>query len=584
MSSPAIARASRLARAFALLLAVACSRGAEPKDEPRATRETADSELLEALDFALASESAPEGLDGDSWPGVRLLYGEAGSAAPLWLDADGQVSGRARVLVSAVDEAPLHALRSQGWPVAGAVAALEEARGRRASAEARAGAELALSALYVAYASDMVIGRTDPRELDVAWYIDPGRVDLDSVLAATASSDDLSSALRALAPDEDGYRALLDAHVHYREIAAAGGWPRLPDGGVITPGDTGDFVSVLRERLATEGFISSREARDDDATFGETLVAAVMDFQRRHGLAEDSLVGPETRAALDHTAERRAAQIAANLERYRWMPSRLGDRYIMVNVPEFRLEAFDHGERVLDMRVVVGSELADSRTPAFADSMSYLEFAPYWNVPENIAESEILPQLLEDPDYLERNEYEIVTSWDEDGEVIPLSELSIYDILPDSFQYFVRQRPGPLNALGRVKFMFPNQFSIYLHDTPAHDLFDRRVRAYSHGCVRVQHPDQLAEWVLQGHPEWSVAQIAEAMESEERLRVDLPQKVPVYLLYLTAFDRDGELQFRNDLYDRDAELIEALGGERALDESVEELRELRRVVGLSVRG
>ena len=572
---------SRLASAFALLVVLACSRGAEPRDEPRATRATTNAELLEVLDLALASESAPEGLPAESWSRVRLLYGDSAAAAPLWLNENGRVAGRARVLVAAIDEAPVHALRSQEWPVSNAVMALDEARGRGASDESRVRAELALSALYVAFASDMVIGRTDPRDLDVAWFIDPGRVELDSVLAVAAASDELSSSLRALAPDEAGYRALVDAHALYRDIAADGGWPRLPEGGVISPGDTGSFVAVLRERLAAEGFISPREARDNDATFDETLVAAVMDFQRRHGLAEDSLVGPETRAALDHTAERRAAQIAANLERYRWMPFRLGDRYVMVNVPEFRLQAFDHGEQALDMRVVVGSELAESRTPAFADSMSYLEFAPYWNVPKSIAESEILPQLLDDPGYLERNDYEIVTSWNDDAEVIPVSELSIDDILPDSFEYFVRQKPGPLNALGQVKFMFPNQFSIYLHDTSAHELFDERVRAYSHGCVRVQYPDRLAAWVLQDDPEWPAERIAEAMESGEQLRVDLKQKVPVYLLYLTAFDRDGELQFRNDLYDRDAELIAALGGERALDESVEELRELRRAVGLA---
>lgn len=578
---PTIARIlCRGALLLAVTLAACGDSEARAAEEPRVTRAETDPELVAALDRLLAMEESPEGVDARHWARVRALYEDSAGAAPLWLDEDGRPTGRTRVVVEAVSRAPEHALRVDEWPIAPAAAALRQARGRRSSPAERALADVMLSALFTAYASDLATGRTDPRDLGISWYIDPGALDLDSALAVTARADVVSEAMQRLVPQEAGYSELVEAHVRYRGIAASGGWPFVGAGDVVEPGDTSAVVPVLRERLSREGYLPAEASENEARTYDSTLAAAVATFQARHGLAVDSLLGPGTRSALDVSAAYRAAQIAANLERFRWLPPRLGSRYVLVNVPEFRLQAFDSGEVALDMRVVVGSELTNTRTPAFADSMSYVQFGPYWNVPDEIAKEEILPKALEDPGYLERNEYEVVSSWEEDGTVIPVQRLSREDLEPETFRYRIRQRPGPLNALGSVKFMFPNSFAIYLHDTPAEHLFDERVRAFSHGCVRVEHPERLADFVLRDHPEWTPERIRQALESGERVRVDLPAKIPVYLLYLTAFVRDDQLQFRDDLYDRDDQLIAVLGGARDFQEGTEGLAELRSAAGL----
>ena len=241
---------------------------------------------------------------------------------------------------------------------------------------------------------------------------------------------------------------------------------------------------------------------------------------------------------------------ALNMERWRWLPRDLGDRYILVNIPEMRLDVFEGGKVPLSMRVVVGK--ADTPTPIFHDRMTYLVFSPYWNVPPSIAEGETLPALLNDPDFLSRNNMEVV---DASGVVIDPASMDLSD--PKSFRF--RQRPGTSNSLGLVKFMFPNQFNVYLHDTPADSLFERATRSFSHGCVRVEDPVALAEYVLRDQPEWTRERIQEAMNAGEEQSVKLTSAIPVYLGYWTARVRpDGSVQFRPDVYDIDSRLTARL--------------------------
>jgi murein L,D-transpeptidase YcbB/YkuD len=248
------------------------------------------------------------------------------------------------------------------------------------------------------------------------------------------------------------------------------------------------------------------------------------------------------------------AQIAANLERFRWMPRTLGTRYVLVNVPAFRLQAFDNGVEVLTMKVIVGAEYDGRSTPVFSDSMQTVVFRPYWNVTENIAEHEIWPKAEADPTFLQRNNYEVVS-----GEEGPR----------------VRQRPGPGNALGLVKFLFPNNFAIYLHDTPQGELFEEDVRAFSHGCIRVEKPIELAQFALG----WSADSVKRLMEgSGDDRHVEVKPKIPVYIVYLTSYVRDGELYFGNDLYSRDQALVEAVRTaalpDAKLHEQIQRLREV----------
>jgi L,D-transpeptidase YcbB len=288
--------------------------------------------------------------------------------------------------------------------------------------------------------------------------------------------------------------------------------------------------------------------------FDDGLASAVAQFQARHGINVDSALGKETLDALNVPAEYRLGQIAANLERHRWLPRSLGARYIYVNVPAFQLEAFDKGEPVLEMKVIVGQEYEDKATPVFSDSMETVVFRPYWNVTPDIQAKEIEPKLASDPGYLAENDMEY---WNDGG------------------ARRIRQRPGPKNSLGFVKFLFPNDFNIYLHDTPNHELFGKDVRAFSHGCIRVEKPAELAQWVLG----WDASRVEQAMrEGDDNQSVKLPKKIPVYITYGTAYLRDGQLYFGNDLYHRDDALVKAMAlGALVSPRGVAEIEELKKI-------
>ena len=279
-------------------------------------------------------------------------------------------------------------------------------------------------------------------------------------------------------------------------------------------------------------------------------------FQRRHGLEPDAVVGRAVAAEMNVPADARVRQIALNLERWRWLPNRLGDRHLLVNIPEYRLEVWEGNRVPLTMRVVVGKK--DTPTPIFADDMTYVVFSPYWNVPPDIVKNETVPSALRDPAFLQRTNMEVL---DKSGKPVDPSDIDL-DAVGD---YRFRQRPGSSNSLGLVKFMFPNQYNVYLHDTPADSLFARATRSFSHGCVRVEQPDKLAEYVLGDQPEWTAERIAEAMHAGTEKTVKLARALPVYLGYWTArVSADGIVQFRDDLYGIDARQMTLLT--RAIDQ------------------
>ncbi|MDQ6926436.1 MAG: L,D-transpeptidase family protein, partial [Candidatus Eremiobacteraeota bacterium] len=342
------------------------------------------------------------------------------------------------------------------------------------------------------------------------------------------------------------YAALVPELARYRGYVAQGGWSTLPEGPVLHPGDTTAQAPLLRRRLAAEQLLAAGDTTHLSRRYAGRVVTAVAHFQARHGLAVDSVVGPATWRALNVTAEHRVRQIEASLERLRWLPPRLGERHIEVNIPAFQLDAYTDGKRVLSMPVVVGAEYQGRATPIFADTMRYVVINPYWNVPESIAASELWPKQRRDPSYFRRNGYEVVHA---------------------SWGTYVRQLPGPDNALGHIKFIFPNDFNVYLHDTPAQALFGDRVRAFSHGCVRVERPLALAQYVL-GPQGWDSARVRDSIATARRERVDLKAGLPVYIIYLTATPAlDGTMTFRNDLYDYDAKLLDQLAPDSGRDDA-----------------
>jgi murein L,D-transpeptidase YcbB/YkuD len=399
------------------------------------------------------------------------------------------------------------------------------------------------------YASDLADGLSDLARADKSWKIRPEKFDPLQHLEKALDKNDIKASLLDLTPHVPEYQRLRDALAAHRAQLANGGWPKVPSM-KLKPGTRSPHVAALATRLKASGDFRGSVPAGGSGVYTEDLQEAVKAFQQRHGLADDGVVGPEVVAAMNVPLETRISQITMNMERWRWLPRELGDRYILVNIPEMRLDVYEGTNVPLTMRVVVGKQ--DTQTPIFNGEMSYLVFSPYWNVPESIAMEETLPALMADPDFLARNNMEVV---DKSGNPVDPTTVDLSD--PEAYRF--RQRPGTDNSLGLVKFMFPNQFNVYLHDTPADSLFERTTRSFSHGCVRVEDPVALAQYVLRDQGEWTRERIDEAMHAGEEKHVKLKEPLPVYLGYWTARVRpDNTVQFRSDVYQIDRRLTTLL--------------------------
>ena len=547
------------AAAAAVILAFgACSRG-ESATTPEAPATWSPSQLTAVNGVPIAelqtamgqklSEAAPVTIDAEQWRHAKKLY-EAYGGNPLWLTSDGLHEQRTKALTDAILNAHADALRLDDYPIgrlATALAAVKQAE--RPTAEQLVEADVVLTATYAALGEDLLTGQINPRTVAQSWHVDPQEENVDSALARGLRIAALDKSLATMRPQDSDYAALSRELLRYRELVVRGGWPRVPDTESVKPGESIPVAvaEALRARLAAEGITVAAAAAGDTAVtpappargaaqhattiYDRGLASAVAQFQARHTIVVDSVLGGGTLEALNQPAQYRLAQIAANMERYRWLPRTFGSRYIFVNVPAFRLEAYDGGRKALEMRVIVGEEYENRATPVFSDSMSYVVFRPYWLVPPGIAQNEIFPK---GSGYIAANDMEVYTAQGERR---------------------IRQRPGPKNSLGLVKFMFPNDFNIYLHDTPHGDLFEEDIRAFSHGCIRVEKPEELGAWVLG----WPADSVRGRMENGPDDRtVQLDRKIPVYIAYVTTFMRNGALHFGNDLYSRDDKLIPAV--------------------------
>ncbi len=525
---------------FCALAAAGCTKTTErPRYAPGAAARVLKVDmaaLRPAIAQRIEKSDRPAWVTPERWKRVRALYQRFGDA-PLWLE-EGGVKDRAGAVLAAIKAAPEHALDTASYPISAlASVVVAERLTDTASAGTLADADVLLTAAYVAYATDMLAGQVDPKTVSQAWHIPAMPHELDSALVRGIQEVDLSASLAALPPQDPDYASLKDAYARYKKLAQGGGWPTLT--ATATP-------DAIRARLAAESFTatsapvtgdtaaappsppttSKRAATPVDASL-RPLVAL---YQERHGLARTGTLDKATLEALNVPAQDREVQIAANLERHRWLPRSLGTRYVYVNVPAFRFTAYDSGRKTLEMKVVVGEEFQGKVTPVFSDSMESVVFRPYWNITPDIQSGEIAGKIRANPGYLERNNMEYY----KDGSVTR-----------------IRQRPGEKNSLGLVKFLFPNNFNIYLHDTPAKELFQQADRAASHGCIRLEKPAELAQWVLG----WDAARVQTAMNSgTDNSAVKVPQKIPVYIVYFTAYFRDGQLYFADDLYGRDETL------------------------------
>ncbi len=417
--------------------------------------------------------------------------------------------------------------------------------------------DLLLTDAWLQMGTHLAAGRINPEHLHEDWVIPDPPVDMLTVLTRALAEDSLEATIDRLRPTHREYRGLQQALQRLRRIQQDGGWPVIAAGETIRPGDVDERVASLWKRLHTEGDLTADTPPDASGPYDTDLVAAVEHFQRRHGLKPDGIIGPETLGALNVDVGSRIRQIELNLERWRWLPRDLGERYIAVNTAAFELAVVEKDRKALTMRVVVGKPAR--MTPVFSARLSYMVLNPYWNVPFTLATEDILPKLAQGADYLVDKGFKVFGGWEEDAEELdPRSvDWSRYD--KSNFPFRLRQEPGEKNALGRIKFMLPNKFAVYLHDTPQKSLFRRFQRGYSSGCIRVEHARELALYLLSGDSTWTSDRLDDRLGSGERQVVHIPDPIPVHLLYMTAWvDENGDLQFRDDIYGRDGDLDRAL--------------------------
>jgi murein L,D-transpeptidase YcbB/YkuD len=510
-------------------------------------------------------------VDGrDAWLGrvsreersdLQRLY--ASVDAPLWLDASGMPTTNTRDALAVLRQAADEGLDPADYHP-DLLARLIPRAGTPADGPDRARFDVALSASVLRYLRDLHGGRVDPRT--VGFRLDAPRDphDFPSLLRAALAGRRVAGLVDDLRPQPAQYRHLRAMLPRYRSLAdgpALAGAASLAE--TIRPGDESDAVGVLRQILIALGDLPATAPAT--AHYDGPLVDAVERFQRRHGLDADGIVGKRTIEALRVPATTRVRQIELALERLRWLPDLRDDRLIALNSPMFRPWAWGRvppaGQPPIAMNVIVGRALRN-QTPIFDEEMREVVFRPYWNVPRSILLNEVLPAIQRNPAYLRRENMEIVRGPGDDARPVPLSAEALEELRRGTLR--VRQRPGPNNALGLVKFVFPNRESVYMHGTPAQTLFARSRRDFSHGCVRLDDPVALAEWVLRDRPEWTRDAILKAMQGTRTLYVPLTRPIQVILFYTTAvvMPEDGAIHFLEDIYRHDARLDQALDARR----------------------
>jgi murein L,D-transpeptidase YcbB/YkuD len=490
-----------------------------------------------------------------------LAQAAAPSPTYRWFNAQGHPDDPAAVAVDALVQADTQGLNPHDYHAA----ALQQAFQRLKAGVQPDAAQLQqldeqLTLNVRRYLRDLHTGRLDPATLEHRFKppVTP-EFNPSAYLDAALQSGRLRQALQAAAPAIPLYQSVRQALLQYQQLQGHPAWKTplsMPSGKrSVKPGEPYPLLAVLFDRLVALGDLAL--GTQVPPTYNGPIVDAVKAFQQRHGLEPDGVLGQATLAALNVTPAQRVQQISLTLERLRWTPLLHSQRMIVVNIPEFVLRAYEVRDGTIDMRlqmrVIVGKAL-NTRTPVFQEDMRYIEFSPYWNIPPSIARTETLPRLRSDPAYLDRQGMEFVTS---SGQVVTaVTDQALQAV--QAGQWRIRQRPGPQNALGDIKFIFPNNQNIYLHHTPAEQLFSRTRRDFSHGCIRVEEPVELAKFVLRDNPEWTEAAIRQAMHAGTSRTIRLDKPLPVLIAYSTVLVKNGKVFFFPDIYQQDSRLEHAL--------------------------
>lgn len=486
-----------------------------------------------------------------NWPVLKSIY-KTNQFNPIW------VNGREFHLdtigfIALLEASSLHGLSPKNYHLYSITQQIPTTQ-----MEERIWLDLLLTDAFLSYVSDISSGRFDPTTSDPEWYIQRPSVDAEKLLLSIIEQGDLVTTLSRLAPSTKQYEDLIIALQTYDNIRISGGLKFLPSGPALKFDVWHPNVVLLRKRLRQEGETLSSIVMDE-SYFDKELEQAVMNFQRRHGLEVDGSVGPKTRAVANFTIEHRIAQIKLNLERQRWLPRDRGGLHVEVNLADFRLDVFEEGSSILRMPIIIGKRF--HATPAFNNKISYMVVNPEWNIPRRIAKEEIIPAQVNNADTFNRLNIKVLTGWGRDAAEIQVQDIDWQQWLGKASPYRLVQRAGDSNSLGRIKFMFHNRFNVYMHDTPHRHLFDRRVRMFSHGCIRVGRPIELANVLLNKVSTTDLGFIEpnfieNEISSGNTKIIRLSQPVPVYLIYKTAWvDEQGQVNFRHDVYDRDSLLM-----------------------------
>lgn len=473
---------------------------------------------------------------------------------PVWVQDENFLFAAAK-LTNSINDAYLEGLAPGYYHLEQIKSVMKKARENIASGsypdmETLVDLEMLLTDAFLMLSCHYSAGCENPSVMNDEWFT--SNMQVMSALDISSREKRIKEALNSLLPPGENYSRLRNALAVYRAIAEKGGWPEVSSGPLLSKGKRYNRVVELRKRLAISGDIALGN-NSDEALFDNSLEEAVLRFQKRHGLNADGVVGKSTLNALNISAESRVRQIELNLERLRLSRNKFSGPYIMVNIADFRLDVIENDKSVMSMKVIVGKPYLN--TPVFDDIMTHIVFNPSWNIPRSIAVNEVLPTIRSKKDYLTKQNIIIFDGWGDNAHEISPDSIDWSKVSEDNFHYNLRQKPGPLNPLGSVKFFFPNRFNVYMHDTPFKEHFSNETRGFSHGCIRLERPIELAEYLLRGDPEWPAEKIQEVISKGKEKSVKLKEPIPVNIIYLTSWvDQYGQVQFRNDIYGRDKRL------------------------------
>ncbi len=504
----------------------------QPQFEPRA-----DS-ISTALRVQLQTPDVTTIVEDLNWPLLNEFYASV-QYRPLWVNPLGPISKASqwRHFLQTANREGLDPMRYHPGAIAEHWQSEEPWE--------LASLDLLLTDAFLRYSVDVSHGYLGPGDVDILWDIPRSKADPLALLRSTLIKADFNAAVRDLAPSHLGYQRLRKVLAQYQEFARLGGWPPLASGKWLEYGSADQEVEFLRKRLMIEGDLQLRPVRDEQI-YDRALKHAVERFQVRHGLKMDGIIGPATREAMNVPVNERIEQIKLNMDRWRWLPRELGKRYIMVNTAGYELIAMESNRPVFTMWVIIGTP--ERPTPVISGKLHTVVFNPYWTVPPTILFEDMLPAQKKNPDFLSSRGIRVFTNNRNARELDP-HEIDWRQVNKKHFPYVLRQDPGARNPLGRIKFLFENKYNIYLHDTPRQRLFNRTERAFSSGCVRVEKPLQLAEFVLASTVNDDPTRITAMFESDRVQVVKVKERIPVYLVYWTAWVAEDEaVFFRPDVY------------------------------------